>query len=77
MIRNPRAGARKSGGFRLEVFTDDELREIHGATLEVLSRTGVFVEDEEARAIFAGAGAEVEPGGAGPVKQFGHLEQSQ
>ena len=28
MIRNPRAGARKSGGFRLEVFTDDELREI-------------------------------------------------
>ena len=60
MIRNPRAGARKSGGFRLEVFTDDELREIHGATLEVLSRTGVFVEDEEARGIFAGAGAEVD-----------------
>ena len=60
MIRNPRAGARKSGGFRLEVFTDDELREIHGATLEVLSRTGVFVEDDEAREIFAAAGAEVD-----------------
>jgi trimethylamine--corrinoid protein Co-methyltransferase len=60
MIRNPRAGARKSGGFRLEVFTDDELREIHGATLEVLSRTGVFVEDDEAREIFATAGAEVD-----------------
>ena len=29
MIRNPRAGARKSGGLRLEVFTDDELPEIH------------------------------------------------
>ena len=58
--RNPRAGARKSGGFRLEVFTDDELREIHGATLEVLSRTGVFVEDDEAREIFAAAGAEVD-----------------
>ncbi len=60
MIRNPRAGARKSGGFRLEVFTDDELREIHGATLEVLSRTGVFVEDDEAREIFAAAGADVD-----------------
>jgi trimethylamine--corrinoid protein Co-methyltransferase len=60
MIRNPRAGARKSGGFRLEVFTEDELREIHLATLEVLGRTGVFVEDDEAREIFAAAGAEVD-----------------
>ena len=42
------------------MFTDDELREIHGATLEVLSRTGVFVEDDEAREIFAAAGAEVD-----------------
>ncbi len=42
------------------MFTDDELREIHLGTLEVLSRTGVFVEDEEAREIFAGAGAEVD-----------------
>jgi trimethylamine--corrinoid protein Co-methyltransferase len=42
------------------VFTDDELREIRFGTLEVLSRTGVFVEDEEAREIFAGAGAEVD-----------------
>ena len=60
MIRNPRAGARKSGGFRLEVFTDDELREIHLATLEVLSRTGFFVEDEEALQIFEDGGADVD-----------------
>ena len=60
MIRNPRAGSRKSGGFRLEVFTDDELREIHLATLEVLSRTGVFVEDEEALQIFADGGADID-----------------
>ena len=60
MIRNPRAGARKSGGFRLEVFTDDELREIHLATLEVLSRTGVFVEDDEALELFAQAGADID-----------------
>ncbi|MCX6364835.1 MAG: trimethylamine methyltransferase family protein [Actinobacteria bacterium] len=60
MRRNPRAGARKSGGFRLEVFTDDELREIHLATLEVLSETGVFVEDDEALQIFADAGADID-----------------
>jgi len=60
MRRNPYAGSRKSGGFRLEVFTDDELREIHLATLEVLSRTGVFVEDEEALEILAGAGADID-----------------
>ena len=60
MRRNPRAGARKSGGFRLEGFTDDELNEIHLATLEVLSQTGVFVEDEEALQIFADAGADID-----------------
>ena len=60
MRRNPRAGARKSGGFRLEVFSDDELQEIHLATLEVLGRTGVFVEDEEALTIFAEGGADVD-----------------
>ncbi len=60
MRRNPRAGARQSGGLRLEVFTEDELREIHLATLEVLSRTGVFVEDDEALAIFAGGGADID-----------------
>jgi len=60
MRRNPRAGARKSGGFRLEVFTDDELREIHLATLEVLSQTGVFVEDDEALQIFEDARADVD-----------------
>ena len=72
MIRNPRAGARKSGGFRLEVFTDDELRQIHSATLEVLSRTGVFVEDDEAREIFAAAGAEVD-GATRVVRLPAHL----
>jgi trimethylamine--corrinoid protein Co-methyltransferase len=60
MRRNPRAGSRKSGGFRLDVFNDDELQEIHLATLEVLGRTGVFVEDEEALTIFAEAGADVD-----------------
>ncbi len=70
MRRNPRAGARKSGGLRLEVFTADELREVHLATLEVLSRTGVFVEDDEALELFAGAGAEIDH-----TRRVAHLPQ--
>ncbi|MEW6265701.1 MAG: trimethylamine methyltransferase family protein [Thermodesulfobacteriota bacterium] len=60
MKRNPHAGQRGSGGFSLNVFTEDELREIHLATLEVLEKTGLRVEDEEALAIFDGAGAKIE-----------------
>jgi trimethylamine--corrinoid protein Co-methyltransferase len=69
--RNPQAGHRRSGGLRLEVFTPDELRDIHLGTLDVLERTGVFVEDEEARAIFAGAGCRVQADGV--VRVPGHV----
>ena len=57
MKRNLHAGKKMSGGFSLNVFTDDELYEIHLATLEVLEKTGLFVEDEEALDIFGGHGA--------------------
>jgi len=60
MIRNARAGARRSGGLRLEVFTPDELQEIHLATLEVLAQTGVFVEDDEALDIYEAGGGLVD-----------------
>jgi len=59
--RNLHAGKRQSGGFSLNVFSDDELYEIHLATLEVLQKTGVFVEDQEALEIFDGGGAMVDP----------------
>ena len=71
MKRNLHAGHRKSGGMRLEVFTPDELQDIHLGTLDVLERTGVYVEDTEAREIFAGAGARV--GADGVVKIPGHV----
>jgi len=48
MIRSLHAGSRQSGGFSLNVFTDDELEDIHLSTLEVLQKTGVFVGDDEA-----------------------------
>lgn len=61
MKRTIKAKRRYSGGFSLEVFSEDELREIHLATLEVLWRTGVYVESAEALEIFAGGGAKVDP----------------
>lgn len=60
MKRNLHAGKRSSGGFSLNIFSDDELYEIHLATLEVLQETGVFVEDDEALDIFDGSGAAVD-----------------
>ena len=59
MIRPLKAGRHASSGFSLNVLTDDELHEIHLATLEVLKTTGVFVESEEAREIFGSNGAQV------------------
>jgi trimethylamine---corrinoid protein Co-methyltransferase len=55
--RNLHAGKRLSGGLSLNILTDDELYEIHLATLEVLEKTGVFVEAPVALDIFHGAGA--------------------
>jgi trimethylamine--corrinoid protein Co-methyltransferase len=60
MKRNLHAGKRHSGGLSPNILTDDELDEIHLATLEILKKTGLFVEDEEALAIFDGGGAIVD-----------------
>jgi trimethylamine--corrinoid protein Co-methyltransferase len=61
MRRKLKAGKRHSGGFSLQTLTDDEVFEIHLATLEVLRTTGVFVEDEDALAVFDGGGCIVDP----------------
>ncbi len=60
MKRNLHAGRRQSGGLGLKIFTDDELEEIHLATLEVLQNTGLFIEGEEALDILDGGGAVVD-----------------
>ena len=62
MRRNLQAGRRRFGALSLEMFTEDELVDIHQATLEVLADTGVFVEDGEARGLFAAAGCAVDDG---------------
>jgi trimethylamine--corrinoid protein Co-methyltransferase len=60
MKRSIFAGHRRSGGLRLEVFTDDELHDIHLATLEVLERTGVYVGDDAAQKVLASGGCSVD-----------------
>lgn len=60
MRRNIQAGSGKSGGWRLQSFTEAELSEIHRGTLETLRYTGVYVQRAEAREMFAQAGALVD-----------------
>jgi len=50
----------QSRGFGLSAFTDDELNEIHAATLEVLEKAGLLVESREAQEIFGDAGASID-----------------
>ncbi len=57
MKRNLFAGKRQSGGLGLKLFSDDELEEIHLATLEVLEKTGLLFDDDEALEVLDGGGA--------------------
>ncbi len=60
MRRNIKAGRLGNGGFSLNSLTDDELHEIHLATLEVLEKTGIFVENEDALELFHANGAKID-----------------
>jgi len=53
------AGVSKFEGFGLNIFSDNELYDIHSGTLEVLEKTGIKVESKEALEIFAAGGASV------------------
>jgi trimethylamine--corrinoid protein Co-methyltransferase len=54
------AGIRLDGGLRLNVLTDDEVKRIHLGTLELLEKTGIFVEDEKALDCLESGGARVD-----------------
>lgn len=58
--KNRRAGFLQSGGLNLKVFTDNELNEIHLATLEVLHDTGIIISNPQALEIYAKGGAIVD-----------------
>ena len=44
----------------LSVLTPDSVKRIHAASLEILERTGILFESEEARQMLRGAGARVD-----------------
>lgn len=60
MKRNAQAGAVRNAGLRFEVLSQTDIDDIHLATLEVLERTGVFVEDDEPLDIYADGGCLVD-----------------
>ena len=57
MEQSIRSGHITIPGFSLPVFSDDEIKILHQATLDILEKTGVKVESKEALEIFQGAGA--------------------
>jgi trimethylamine---corrinoid protein Co-methyltransferase len=59
MKQNGQADIQLKGGLSLNVLTDDEVKQIHRASLELLDHTGVFVEDEKALDCFEAGGARV------------------
>ena len=60
MKRNLKAGKKSGGGLEFKVFTEDELDEIHLATLEVLEKTGLLFDDDKALAVLDGGGAVID-----------------
>ena len=59
--RSLKAGVNQCSGFGLKMFTEDELFDIHCATLEVLRHTGIKVESKEAQEILGDGGCIVNP----------------
>lgn len=57
MKRNIKAGKQFGGGLNFQVLSEDEIDDIHLATLEVLEHTGLLVDDKEALEVLYGGGA--------------------
>ncbi len=60
MARGLLANMKRTTSLGLNMFTEDELWEVHLATLDVLANVGVKVESAKAREIFAGIGCKIE-----------------
>lgn len=60
MVRNPRSNYTQKHGISLNMYSNDELQQIHLATLEVLWKEGVHIGSDEALDLFADGGALVD-----------------
>jgi len=63
MKHTPDVVSDAAGRIQSAVFTDEQVRTLHHATLEILETTGIKVESREALEIFSGAGARVDRSG--------------
>ncbi len=59
MVSKHYPGRVKRSGLKLEIFSEDDIREIDYATKDILATYGVQVSDEEGLQIFADAGCDV------------------
>ncbi len=60
-VRGLHSGSARMEGIGLNMFTDDELYDVHLATLDLLWNVGVKVESEEARQILSDSGCILDP----------------
>jgi trimethylamine--corrinoid protein Co-methyltransferase len=60
MKKNSHSQIQPNGSLSLNFLADEELNEIHQGTLEILDKTGVFIEDEKALDCFESGGARVD-----------------
>lgn len=56
MRRVPAAGTRTLNGWGMNALTNDDLEQIHAATLDVLQSTGIYVDHDEALSILEKGG---------------------
>lgn len=75
MRRAVQAGVNLQRGCGLTLLTEEEIRETHYAGLEILQKTGVFVESEEALEIFHSIGCLVDKA-TKRVRIPGHLAEA-
>ena len=60
MNRAISSGKLQLKGVDFKVLTDDEIADIHYASLEILEKTGVYVEDDDALDLFHSIGCRVD-----------------
>lgn len=60
MVKQYYPGRRPLEGISLELFSEDDLRSLHYATMDVFINTGIQVSDAEARAVFKEGGCLVD-----------------
>ncbi len=61
-MRTDQTNVSERAGVRLKVLSDDQIKEIHARSLEILDQTGVYVESEEAIQMLEEAGCRAQDG---------------